>query len=702
MVTLHLDFETRSPLDIKKVGGHVYAENHLTQVLCLGFKVGTWPTAVWVPEEFRHLRPSDIHDDELADFARTARVVAHNAGGFERHVWTEHMAKRRGFPEIPISRWDDTAARAAMCALPRSLDGAATALGLLERKDEEGYKLMLKMSKPRPLTKAKREALASSLGRGWDEARVKDAAAAILRELKTDPRAAVELAKRYPRFRDFYSYHLTESDFCRLCEYCMQDVNVEVPLDRALPQLPPEERRVWELDQAINDRGVEVDLVSARLAESLLEKHQENLTAELARSTGGKVQTASQVAKMSEWLRDRGFRVGDLTSRTVSDMLAEPQAPDVRRVLEIRQSLSKTSTAKLPTLRAVTCLDGRMRGSVLYHGAATGRWTGRGFQPQNLPRGNPSITPDLVIEDMLPEQDPELVSVIWGDPLDVVSSCLRGFLVAGEGKVLAAADYSAIEGRGLAYLAGEEHVLNGYRQGLDPYKVAAASIYGVAYENITKLQRQVGKTSELACGYQGGEKALVAFGADRLGLGLEERQKIVYQWRASRQATVRLWAMLEKAAFDCVQDGKGRKYRGIKFRMHGNFLQMILPSGRALWYFAPRISMVRTPWGEKKEAVTAMTVNSMTKRWERRPYHGGLWVENLTQAFCRDILVHGLFRVTEAGYPVVLHVHDEIVAEILPGQGSVEEMSELMSEVPPWAEGMPIKADGWEGKRYRK
>jgi DNA polymerase len=328
--------------------------------------------------------------------------------------------------------------------------------------------------------------------------------------------------------------------------------------------------------------------------------------------------------------------------------------------------------------------------------------SGRGPQPQNFPRGDETIDIDDILDHWMPKRDPDLLSLIWGDPMDVISSCLRGMFVPSPGHDLVAADYSAIEGRGLAWLAGEEHVLEGYRQGLDPYKVAASGIYKVPYAQITKPQRQVGKTAELACGYQGGWKAMLAFGADRLGMSEEEMQEAVTGWRAARPRTVALWAGLEAAAFKCVSENVETSFRDLRFRLRGKFLQMVLPNGRPLYYYAPRIQETKTPWGAKKPMVTAMTTNALTKQWERRPYHGGILAENSTQAMCRDLLAEGLIRCEAAGYRVIGHVHDEIIAEVVEGRGSVGEMEAIMSEVPSWAEGMPIGAEGYRAKRYRK
>lgn len=328
--------------------------------------------------------------------------------------------------------------------------------------------------------------------------------------------------------------------------------------------------------------------------------------------------------------------------------------------------------------------------------------SGRLIQPQNMPRGNETLHPETILDTWLPRRDLDWIEMLWSDPMDTISTCLRGLLVAAPGHDLLACDYSAIEGRGLAYLAGEEHVLEGYRQGLDPYRVAASGIFKVPYEAIDKKKRQVGKVAELLLGYQGGWRALVAGGAERMGMTEQEMKETVTLWREARPKTVALWKGLEAAAYTCVEKGVETKFRDVRFRMRGKFLQMVLPSGRPLWYFAPRLQPVTTPWGEEKRMVTAMTVDSTTKQWVRRSYHGGLLVENCCQAFCRDILCMGLIRCEAAGYRVVLHVHDEIVAEVPEGWGSVEEMEELMSEVPSWAAGMPINAEGWRGKRYRK
>ena len=375
---LHLDFESRSPIDIKKCGAYAYAEHTDTEVLCLGVKADDRPTKVWVPTQFEDLIPAEEQatTDTLRIMIRNAETIsAHNAN-FERCMWSEHMVRRLGLPEIPLEKWDDTAARAAMCALPRSLDGATKALGLDEEKDLEGYKLMLKMCKPKALTKKERIILGDEIG--WPEGVIQDAGKEIMAALKVDPRAPRRL-RNFSKFAAqdyhlFFKYHFTPADFVRLCAYCAQDVEAEYALDKALPRMPKMERQIWRLDQTINDRGIMADMASVDHASVIIEEHGRTLQAELQEITGGTVDSAKAVAQMTEWLGENGCQMEDLTKQSVKDAVAGDLPPDVRRVLEIRQSLSKSSTAKLAAIKAFACRDGRLRGMFLYHGAATGRW----------------------------------------------------------------------------------------------------------------------------------------------------------------------------------------------------------------------------------------------------------------------------------------------------------------------------------------
>lgn len=696
---LTIDFEARSPIDIKKCGGWVYARHPLTEVLCLSVKINDDPSMIWVPENFSAkyrgvLRLPTISNLELSHYVNTVdRVSAYNAAGFEIPMWTEHMVKRRGFPAIKLSKWHDTAAQTAMCGLPRALDEAAKALGLDERKDAEGHKLMLAMTSPRPLVSADIKARFP----GEPCADIKRTAKAILAALKINRPLGIPDQDRY------YNYRENEADMIHLCRYCLQDTEVEYAVGQYLPDPPPASRKAWELDQVINARGIQIDLDMIDHAEDIIAQYTAAETERLREITGDSKLVASKVAQLRDWINGSSpVQVGDLTKATVKEALDSDELSDeARQVLEIRQSLGRSSLAKLPKMRMYAGEDGRARGTMIWHGAGTGRRTGSGPQPHNFPRGSKGINPEGVF-DILPTRDLELLQYLWGDPMDAISSSLRGFLVAAPGKVLTASDYSAIEGRGLAWLAGEQHIIDGYIAGLDPYKVAASGVYGIPYEDIDSSQRQVGKVAELAAGYQGGWRAMLAFGADKIGMTEAHMRAAISGWRANRPATVRLWAKLEEAAFTCLNTGKVIKYRTIRFDVWERFLRMRLPSGRFLYYFDPIIKECKTPWGESKAMVTVMTVDSKTKKWVRRPMHGGLWTENATQALCSDILDYGIENCEKAGYRVVLDVHDEIVSETDPNFGSISEMERVMSSVPHWAVGFPITAKGFRSFRYKK
>ena len=397
-----------------------------------------------------------------------------------------------------------------------------------------------------------------------------------------------------------------------------------------------------------------------------------------------------------------GVQMEGLRAKDVEEALATTENKMAKRILEIRQSLSKTSTAKYTTLLGAKMLDDRLRGMFMYHGAGTGRWTGRIVQLQNLPRGTFSDV-DWAI-DLFRNHDLEMLSMFYGDIPPAAATCLRGMLIPAEGKDFICADYSSIEGRVRAWLAGEESALNVYRAGHDPYKVAASAIYHVAYDDVQKKQRQIGKVAELALGYQGSVNAFNAM-AVNYGVTLpeDEVREIVAKWRDSRPVTVQFWRNLERACTRAVEKpGSVWDCGKIRFKVSDGFLRMRLPSGRVLWYARPRITLKEMSWGEQKAVVAFDGVDSKTRKWGQQYLYGGLLAENATQATARDLLVNGMFAVESAGYPIVLHVHDELVAEVPEGFGSVEEFERLMCTLPEWGKTIPVKAEGWRGKRYKK
>lgn len=669
MKKLTIDFETRSAAPLKKCGAAAYAQDPTTEAICLALKWQTGEPRIWYSPNFRFPNNKEwlslplIWDDEVKQMMGEADIIeAHNAA-FEFNIW-KYVMPRYGFAMFDTSKLRCSAAKAAMYGLPRDLAGACAAAGVSQQKDMEGSRLMMTLCKPRKALKA---------------------------EMLTDPDWESKLYWRGD-----------VQDFTRLGLYCLQDVRSEEALSEAIPELPDNEQKLWQLDNLINDRGIGIDAKAASDILECVESHSADMRKEFQRMTG--LDSPTQRQKTLEHLIALGVQMEGLTAGDVKAALESTENPTAKRILEIRQSLSKSSTAKYQAFLDAKGPDNRIRGCFMYHGAGTGRWAGRIIQPQNFPRGTFSDVEPCIR--FFQAHDLESVKLFYGDPMVAASSCIRSMIVPKEGYDFICADYSSIEGRVLAWLAGEETALDVYRQGRDPYKVAAAAIYHVPYEAVVKPQRQIGKVAELALGYQGSSGA---FNMMALGYGVKvpeaEVKQIVEKWRESRPMTTRFWKELENACKAAINEpGKVFVYRSIKFatRGKGRMLAMKLPSGRCLWYANPRIEPKEMSWGEVKDVIAFDGVNSTTRKWGRQYLYGGLLAENATQATARDLLVNGMFAVETAGYPVVMHVHDEMIAEVPEGFGSVEEFEQLMCTLPDWGKDIPLKAEGWRGKRYKK
>lgn len=663
---LTIDFETRSACDIKKHGAWVYSEHPTTEVLCLAVKIGGHSSHI-----IRDVNATPYSSEEIRNLGilleRAATIEAHNAQ-FEYAIWTNVCVKTYGWPPLPVEKLRCSAAKAAMHSLPRSLEQACQALGLSVQKDMEGYRLMMKMCRPRKPRKGEPELNAD------------------------DPHGLY--------------WHEDPKDLERLYQYCMHDVEAEEALSNALRDLPEKELKVWHLDLAINARGIQADVEAAEDLIVLVATHEERMLQELAQLTNGAVRTAKQVEVLRGYLRGLGVDLPDLAAATVKDALEKEEiSGDARVILEIRKSLGRSSSAKYQAIIDRASMDGRVRGSLLYHGAGTGRWSGAGIQPQNFPsRIKIDGDPESILRAVSAGGIQLFEALYDDDPMAAAGAITRSCLMAAPGKELVVADLSAIEGRMLAWLAGEEWVLEAYRAHKDMYVVAASSILGIPEEKITKDQRQSpGKIAELACGYQGGPGAVRKFGGGE-GMDDEEiRACIVTPWREARPNITAFWAGLEEACMNAVLAPGGIfSYRAISYKVANNFLMCRLPSGRLLYYYAPDVRPMKTSWGSMKDCVTYMTVDGMTKKWVRTNTYGGKCAENVTQAASRDIMVEGMFNVEAAGYPIVMTVHDEIISEVPEGYGSVEEFINQMCVTPSWAKGLPLKASGFRAKRYRK
>ena len=663
MKKLTIDFETRSAAPIKKVGAAAYAQHPTTEVICLALKWEGQDPEIWYSPAFApQVRLPLLTDTQVVEAMEEADIIeAHNAQ-FEFFIW-KYVMPKYGFSMFDTRKLRCSAAKAAMFGLPRDLAGACMAAGVSQQKDVEGSRLMMRLCQPR-------------------------------KALKEDKLRDADWESRI-------YWRGTPEEFKRLGLYCLQDVRAEEALSNALPDLPGREQELWHLDLLINDRGIRVDVPAAEAILSCVETHAARMTREFKEMTG--LSSPKQRDALLNHLISIGVQMEGLTAKDVADALsAAEDGTQAKRILEIRQSLSKSSTAKYNAFLATRGDQDRIRGCFMYHGAGTGRWSGRLIQPQNFPRGAFGDV-EFCIK-LFQEGALESVNELYGDPMVAASTCLRGMLIPAEGKEFICADYSSIEGRVLAWIAGEETALEVYRKGRDPYKVAAAAIYHEKYEDVSKPHRQIGKVAELALGYQGSVGAFSAMAAV-YGITLPESeiQGIVDSWRDARPLTVNLWRELETACKSAIQNpGKAYGYRDVKFIVRNRMLAMRIPSGRCLWYVNPRLEPKEMKWGETKTVIAFDGVNSMTRKWGRQYLYGGLLAENVTQATARDILANGLFNAEAAGYPIVMHVHDEAIAEVPEGFGSVEAFECLLCALPEWGRDIPLKAEGWRGKRYKK
>lgn len=665
---LTIDFETRSAVDLKTSGLHRYAEDPSTDVICLAVQIDEKDPVIWVPSWVDPFLDFTVNgrltDDELVNLIESAESIeAHNAS-FELALWNNVMV-RYGFDALDPERVKCSAAMASMCALPRSLDGVAKALKLTANKDFEGRRIMLKMCKPRK------------------------------------PRKGEETDKTL--------WHEKSAEFYTLFEYCKQDVRTERAASWALYDLPEKERRVFLLDHKINERGIRFDLDSISSVIDVLEREERKLLAEMESICG--IPSPRQVAKTKTWVEGRtGKTLTSLDKNAVGEILNTDIPDDVRRVLEIRTILGKSSTSKYKKMQQIASADGRGRGQFLYHGANTGRWAGKGIQPHNLPRGFSKDDWVWAAISLFKEADTAGIEMAFGDVFATASNLIRSMLIPDPGNVFRVGDFSSIEARKLAWLAGDENTLEVFMSGKDVYIHAASGIYKVPYDQVTDDQRRVGKVAVLALGYQGWIGAFQVM-ASAYGLDMDDDMaaETAGNWRETHPDIVSYWNAIENAAMQAVRNPgkvfsvKRRSFDTevtVRFGVQNGWLQCILPSGRRLFYRAPGFTASEKFPGKTQLTYKGVDVNG---QWNNIQTYGGKLVENITQASSRDILVDAMFRAEDAGYPIAMHVHDEIIAETPEDFGSNEELRQIMNVVPDWAPNMPVWVPSvWSGKRYRK
>lgn len=718
-ISAHIDFETASKTDLRKSGVFRYAEDPSTRIWGFSWRIGNeGPVSQW--------RPGYPDPTVLLEHIRMGGMTtAHNAA-FERTIWNWVIVGRTHahWPLLEIKKQDCTMSRAAAIGHPQALDKLGTALDTVFKKDGEGHKLMMKMAKPRRINE-------DGSITWWD----------------------------------------APEDIDRNMEYCDQDVRTETAADEMLPPLSPRERQVWEFDQVINERGVPFDMPVVERAAQLVEYAKKQNDKVMRDITDRAVPKCSTDKKTIAWLNSRGIKCTSLAKGEIEDVifLATCALDEVaQEAISLRRAAWKTSTAKYRAMQRCVSHDGRVRGLLNYHGAGPGRWAGRLVQPQNFKRVDPDDKElqgkigwmhELLNSDRSIRNVYETVVAVFGplEVLDLLSCMLRSCIKAEEGKKFVSGDFSNVEGRVNAWLAGEAWKLQAFqdyddRVGPDLYKLAYARSFGVPVETIGKgKERQIGKVQELALGFQGGIGAYIAMGSTygvnpfelslpvmqatsaqqwdmtsakyekaRNKFDLYEKewtalQILVDNWRAANPAIVQSWWDYQDAAIEAVAAPGTIVYCGggrVHYYSDGRCLWCILPGGRALCYPSPEVVTELVEYTDKygetktrrKRKVVVSHENSMTRQWERRSLYGGLQCENIVQATARDLMVDAMFEVESRGYPVILTVHDELLTEVDEHRDDLNaaQFAQLMSIKSSSYDGLPLSVGAWEDKRYVK
>ncbi|EEH66422.1 putative DNA-directed DNA polymerase [Actinomyces urogenitalis DSM 15434] len=642
MRTLSIDIETFSKASLPSVGVYRYAADESFEILLFAYAVDGGEVQI-----VDLARGEQIPGDVLDALEDPGVVKSAFNAAFERVCLSAHLGHR-----LDPEGWRCSMVWASFAGVPLDLAGVAKALHLETEKMGEGKNLIRYFSLPAKPTKAN----------GGRERNLPEHA---------------------------------PDDWETFKAYCKRDVEVELAITKRLHAMPMPAREwdnYWD-DQRINDRGVRID---ADLATAAVDADNTGRASALERMRElTRVDNPASVTQLLAWLRSQGLQIDSLAKADVAAALEGALEGDVAEVLALRQEMAKSSVKKYERMLACRCPDGRAHGLLQFMGAGrTGRWAGRLVQVQNLPRQ--SISDLEAAADLVRTGHADMLETLWGSAPQVLSELIRAAFVAEPGSRFLVADYSAIEARTIAWLAGEQWVLDLFEAGGDIYCETGTRMFRQVVEKHSPL-RQRAKVAVLACGYQGGVGALKTMGGEKLGLSEDEMADIVAAWRAANPKIAQLWWDINAAAIAVIKDGGARAVGRIRLAHDKGALIITLPSGRPLVYPSPRI-------GENRfggESITHMGVG-VNRKWGRIETYGGKLTENIVQATARDILAHAIARLERSGYPVVMHIHDEVVTEVPEGRGSVEELCALMSQAPPWADGLPLAAEGFESTYYRK
>ena len=658
---LSIDLETYSSVPIGKAGLYKYVQSPDFEILLLAYSVDGEPPLLV------DLAQGEILPDWLYQAIYSPEFIKHayNAA-FEWYC----LSKFYGII-LPVEQWRDTMLHGLYCGYTAGLDATGKALGLPAEKQKlaTGKALIRYFCVPCNPTQA-------NGGR--------------TRNLPKHDTDKWELFKTY----------------------CRGDVTTEMEIERRLSNfpVPPDVEKQWQTDLLINSRGVTVDMDMVQGALYIGDTTREKLMTEATNITG--LENPNSIQQLMGWLEPRvDDMVTDLRKETVATMLANGTAKDeAARMLEIRQELGKTSTKKFDAIEAAVCHDGRVRGLLQFYGAnRTGRWAGRLVQVQNLPRTylNGELLP--WVRETVKQKDTKKLSLMYSSISDTLSQLIRTSFVASPGNKLVDADFSAIEARVISWLAGEQWRLEVFRTHGKIYEASASQMFGVPIERIKKGNpeyelRQKGKVAELALGYQGSSGALVAMGALKMGIPENDLPDIVSRWRESNKRIVDLWYSLESAAVSVIESGSPAGVRNLILMREMDpangldYLTITLPSKRKLYYAHP--SLTTNEWN--KPSILYYGTNQTTKQWTQLETYGGKLVENVVQAIARDCLALAIENLEAAGFPVVFHVHDEVVIDIPQDKADLDEVVRLMTLPIPWAPDLPLNADGWVGDFFKK
>jgi DNA polymerase len=653
---LSIDIETYSSIDIKKSGLYKYVQSLDFQILLLAYSFDNELVKII------DLAQGEILPLELAEALQNPNVIKHAYNApFEWYALNE-------FYYSPLDQWRCTMLHGLYCGYTSGLAATAIALGLPEDKRK------------------------LSIGTAL---------------IKTFCVPVKPTAKNGQRIRNF-PYHEPEK-WNLFKEYCKQDVVTEMDIERRLSSfpVPGEEQKLWELDQRINACGIKVDRELIEGALSCSEQITNELMQEATQLSG--LKNPKSVKQLTKWLEEEtGEEITNLQKGTVKELIATTESDAVRRMLEIRQELSKTSVKKYSAMADVANHDDRVRGLLQFYGAnRTGRWAGRLVQVQNLPKNYLETLSHA--RACVKEKKVDALKLIYGNVPDTLSQLIRTAFIPSHNNIFLVADFSAIEARVIAWLAGEQWRVEVFATHGKIYEASASQMFGVPIEKIAKGNpeyelRQKGKVAELALGYQGSTGALISMGALEMGLNEEELTELVKRWRSSNKRIVDLWYSIENAALEVMRTGQAVEIKGlliareIDFNNKLDFLTITLPSKRKLFYAQPFLQ--NNELG--REALYYRGINQETKKWENIPTYGGKLTENIVQAIARDCLAESLRRLDAAGYQTVMSVHDEVILEVPKDFGDVKAVTDIMGLPIEWAPGLLLRAEGYEAEFYRK